>query len=202
MGFFNIFKKKKEEPKDSRKELQDTINVHATKLRTGRAAIESSASNVRKLERDVQASEQDINTLESRIQSAIEESDDEKAKKFLKRLNSEKDELASKLKTLDEGKQKHKDNQKHIDSYNKEINQAKDKAKNLSIDLDLAEVNKEASTFDVSDSTSEIEQQINQANAEAEINRPDESHQEYLNAAEDEPDLDSQLAALKAKKGT
>ena len=201
---------KKELELTPQQKMQKIVNDQTEKLRTGRDALERSGSFVRKLKRGVETLTQDVARLNNRIEDAVKEGDDEKAKQWIVKLEEKEQQLAQEQAKLDQAEKDHLDNLKAIEQHQQAIREVQREAQSLSIGLDMAEAQKASAAFQADlktgmggfeDARNAMKDQIRRAKADAEVNTSTSKslEEEFLEDTSDDS-VEARLAQFKSKK--
>lgn len=192
-GIKGLFQK--EDPLDK---FYKAIESQRVNLRLAKKAVQSSEEWVRHVHRERDRSQQDVNRLQQRIEKALETDNEGDARSFTERLLVEEKELSECEGRLREAEEQHRSAQKSVDQFEREIRRMESKARELKIKSNLAEAQQEASAFmaeistgigegDFHEATSELQDQIATAEANAKANERVASFvkddDEYMEAA-------------------
>lgn len=181
--------------KSPEEEMQEVIDAATARMKTAQEAQQKSEVHVRQLERDYNSSEADVKRLTAQVESALGEGDEDKARKLIKRLQSEETERDDKKQELDEALANHQFYEEAIETERKAIISARKEAESLNVRLQLAEADRAFREADsTSDKLNEMRQRVRHAEITTHASRPPKD--EFLEAAE-EQEVEDRLAQFK-----
>jgi len=202
--------KEKENP---HQHLQKIIDEQTTNKHSAMNAVRASEEFLREIERVYATISEDAIVLQSRLDKALENGDDNKAKIALVRLNEINEKLVRRKDQLEKQLLVHKTKLQTVEKYDEKIRHFREMSKSLKIESDFAIANRVAADFELDlktrldnsgvDSTiEEIKNNINQDTNAASLSRKlaTDPNQEYLDSIDDEDDIDAQLAEIKLRR--
>lgn len=181
--------------KTPEEEMQEVIDAATTRMQIAQTAQQKSEAHVRQLERDFNSSEADVKRLTAQVETALQDGDEDKARKLVKRLQSEEAERDQKKQELDKALANHQFYEEAIEIERQAILSARREADSLNVRLQLAEADRAFREADsTSDKLNEMRQRVRNAEITTHASRPPKD--EFLEAAE-EQEVEDRLAQFK-----